>query len=1125
MDLNSKKRTCSCIVLAIYLIFYSLFTLAMPENLRFRHFMLKTQPSVGEVLAFEHDKYGFIWTGGRLGLARYDGKTFKIYHHSPDQPGSIPSNSVNDIVTDQRGQLWIATTRGLARFDETTESFHSYYADGSSNSLNSNLIYRIKFDNHGNMWLATREGLNKYDPHTDRFIKYPREKQPTIRASQSSEDNTNSESAANNVQPLSPSITTDKQYIDPKSLYTPYTMDISQHNNGKYYIGTGYGLKVWDPIQNTVEHYQTNSVEPHGLPANLIRNVTIDSHERIWLATEKGLVQFIEKEKKFVFYPTDKDIKHATHSAAIWDILEDIEGKIWVATDGYGLGVIDHETQELTTYTPELSHKDSISSDVLRRIYQDKLGDIWIGAYPNGINVFERYSSAFQLIRKSDKPGKELNESRVSSLYEFPDGTLWIGTEGGGINYYDSSTNEYKTITHNRNDPHSLSSNVVIDINSDTAGNIWVATWKAGVSVYNTETAKFTHYDHNPDDSTSLSDSHAWDVFETTDKYIWVATIGGGLNRFDPTTKTFKRYLHNIQDPHSVADNSVWALIEDKNQTLWVATENGLSRYNKSTDNFTNYMPSAGENSISSERVLSLHVDSQNVLWIGTHGGGLNRFDGVQFSVINEDNGLLSNVVNAIIEDDNQTLWISSDNGISSYNKITRETKNFTSDSGAIEGQFNRNAALRARNGDMVFGGKTGVTRFNPAKISQNKHIPSIVITEIKVQGKAQKNNKLDDILTTAPYLTKAITLKHSQNLLSISYAALNFRNPNKNEYAYTLEGFDTKWHEVGNETKATYTNLDPGKYTFKVRGSNNDGVWNLKGTTLEITVIPPKWLTWWAYTIYILALLGLVAGYLASLKQTNKKLEQEVQNRTKALTNANLRLEKQVVVDRTTGLANKRLLQYTVSHDAAASSRSYEAKNNYSETDTPEKNDIVFYIVECNHIEELVQKYGLSVANQIIGEISDLLLTLTRDSDYLIRWKNNQFIIISRHLSRFTANILAERIKQTLTHTEFNPQEKLWLKIDCAIGFACYPFNTNKPYHYSWQNTIDYAEFALETAKLSGQGNWVGLLSTNQLGYSTSDIRQFALQKQITIETSLNFSSQIQWAIPTGSKTAKRNT
>ncbi len=1039
--------------------------------------MQDSEVTVGEVLAFEQDKYGFIWIGGKLGLARYDGKNFKVFRHNKDDPNSLPSDTINDIVADQRGRLWIATIKGLSRFDFATETFHTYQHSSSSlTSLSANITYKIRFDRHGKMWITTRDGLDLYNPHTDDFTRYPREQ-------------------------------------DDPLLYTAYTMDITQDQDGIYYIGTGYGLKIWDPKLNKVTYHKSQHDNPRALQVGLIRVVLVDSQNRVWIGTEKGLMRYRRKTQDFDYYRTDISPQNAIDGAAIWDLIEDSEGYIWVATDGQGVGYIDQEKNQIVTSRYQIELPDSISDDIIRRVYEDRTTDIWVGTHSGGVDVFERYSSAFRLIRKSSEKG--LTEANVRSFFEFEDGTLWIGTDGGGINYFDKEKNDYLTLRHEEGNINSLRSDDIIDMERDSKGHIWVAKWKTAISVIEPETGNYRHYDNVPGDPTSISNTHTWKILNTSDGTLWVATIGSGLNRYHPEKDNFSNYVHNRDDPSSLPDDLVWDLAEDLDGTLWIATENGLGRYNKATDDFTVFRHKENEStSLSSNRVLSLYVSESNQLWIGTHGGGLNLFDRVSFSSVTAADGIISDVVNSIAEDKNGVLWLGSNKGLSSYNPFTKEVKTYDKHDGVQSGTLNIGAAIRAQNGDLLFGGANGITRFNPDLISTNKFIPPVHITKLAIQHKEQLINFQDSILNKAIYITRGISLQHSQNMFTLSFAALNFRNPLKNNYAYILEGFDEKWHYTGNESKATYTNLDPGEYLFKVKASNNDGVWNELGTSLTIRVIPPIWQTTWAYALYTFLFASLIAGYFWSLKHTNHKLELEVQSRTQALIDANTKLEELVVKDLQTGLGNHRLLEHVLVSDTASSIRKYNTWLTYGKQQFPRDADIVFYVIEIDDIENLSKNLTQEQHDRLLVDFAYELKNSARDSDFVIRWKESLFLIVSRHLSRYKANILAERIKSNIKCAHFELDSKTPLEIKCSIGFSSFPFNPKAPDQYTWETNLTFAEFALKVAKSSGSENWLGLLATVERVYTTSDLRQLALDKKITLETSLNGLNAINWSV-----------
>jgi diguanylate cyclase (GGDEF)-like protein len=1052
----------------------------LPTSLSFKHLMTGDGDSVGEVLSFYQDKFGFMWIGGKLGLARYNGKEFTFFRNQPNNPDSISGNTINDIIEDSKGQLWVATTSGLNRFDYETEKFEHFFHNPSNiNTISSNDIYRLRIDNNKNFWLTTREGLNRFDEATHRIIRYPREG-------------------------------------DNAELFTAYTMDIASNGNGIFYIATGYGLKRWDSQSGKITHYQSNRKLPNTLPVDLIRSILVDTQQRVWVGSEKGLVQFMPDTGDFIFYPTDMDAQGSTISAAIWDILEDRKGNIWVATDGQGLAYIDEQSKKLITSVHHNLSTDSINSNQVRRVYENRVGDIWSGTFPGGVNIFEPYRAGFRVHKNTGDDHKSISASNVRSFYLDSQGRLLIGTDGGGINYFDASSQSYNVMRNQPGKLNSISSDDIITMGEDAQHNIWVGTWNTGVTVFNDKTGAYKHYDADSNNPHALSNTHTWKILKTRDNTVWVATIGSGLNKYVPELDGFKHYLKSSKASSPIADDLVWALCEDSQSNLWVGTENGLSRYNKSTDSFTNYYADASKaGSISNNKIISLYVDSKARLWVGTHQGGLNLYDDKtdSFSAVTLEDGLLSNVVNAIVEDNEGNIWMSSDKGLTRYNPERRDLRNFTKDDGIQTGEFNVGAVIKAPSGELLFGGTHGLTRFLPKKIQTNTVVPPVVITEVSVMNKLSVIGAKDSALKKASYLTKEISLKHTQNIFSIGFAALNFRNSAKNQYAYQLEGFNEDWTFVGNESKTSYTNLNPGTYVFKVKAANNDGIWNQNATEMVIRVLPSWWNTPWAYAMYCLVIVSLAWAYVDNIHRTNRRLETSVRMRTQDLEEANKKLEELTLSDALTKLGNRRLLEKTIVSDTYAVDRAYENWRKSGSKIPLTNNDLIFTMIDIDHFKDINDVYGHAAGDKILIQVALTLQELARKTDYIIRWGGEEFVIVSKYTDRAEASVLANRFLEAVAATTFSVGDNMTLSLTCSLGYACYPLNKEHLQHYSWEAMINVADYGLYTAKKSGRNCWLGFESTDTLATSVEEIKQNARLRKIEFKTSLPTLSKVRWA------------
>ena len=795
---------------------------------RFVHYMQHAEDSIGEVLSITQDRFGFVWLGGRNGLARYDAYSYHIYRHDSDSNGSISANAVYDLLVDQAGYLWVATELGLNRYDYKSGRFiHYFYQEDNPRSLSHNTVYRIHEDSSGGLWFATQEGLNRYNAETDDIDRVVDQYNPKI--------------------------------------YKSYTLDVSDDGQGHYYLATGFGLIVWHKPTDQVSHF--NTATHSELKSHLMRSVMVDSRQRVWVATDTGLYRYLPEVQGFK-YIAPKNIKDQSDTP-VWDIYESADGVIWVAKDGGGLNYLEEETQLLVSFMRENNNANSISSNVVRRVNQTDNGDLWVGMFPSGVDVYSKYFNSFERYTSRGDQPFSLTVNNVRGLYA-EEGQLWVGTDGGGLNILDVESGSVDVISARGSSGASgLATSEVLAIEKDRSGQIWLGSWSSGITRYNPLDQSYKYYRHDMKEKNSLTSNHVWDIFEDSHGTIWVATISGGLNYYIPEIDGFGVF-HADDDVNALGDERIWSIAQSDENTLWLATQTGLSRFNINDQTFYTYRKDkTRKNSISGNRILSVMVDSLGKVWAGTHSGGLNLYDPEVdgFESIGVKQGLQSNVINAILEGPDNIIWVSSDKGISSYNPETKKVRNYSQVHGIQPKEFNIGSSVSLPNGDLVFGGLEGVTRFDPKGIMNNDKPNEIVFTELNIANNRVYPKDDSHVLDSSFLTTKKFNLTYKQNVFSIRYAGLGYRESVKNSYAYMLMGFDDGWRHVGSEMKASYTNLDPGSYRFLVKSANNEGVW---GTPIyvDVEILPPPWRTWWAYSAYALILGVLVCWYVLTQKK-----------------------------------------------------------------------------------------------------------------------------------------------------------------------------------------------------------------------------------------------------------------
>jgi signal transduction histidine kinase/DNA-binding response OmpR family regulator len=535
----------------------------------------------------------------------------------------------------------------------------------------------------------------------------------------------------------------------------------------------------------------------------------------------------------------------------------------------------------------------SLSNNSIYCIYKDDINNMWVGTYSGGVNFLPFYGNKFKLYRNKPDNTNSLSSNQVLSITGDKEGFIWIGTDGIGLNRFDQDKQIFQRYTHNSNDSNSVSNNYVfslLEIEPDVLG---VGYHRGGFDRFNLKTGIFTHIllDKKQNDTSPIT---LRAIFLDSYGLLWLGTADRGLFVYDKKNNSYVNYKYNPEDVNTLNNNSIRDIEEDKAGNVFIATNYGLNLFNRKTNRFIHFVNDPkNKNSISNDFIHTILTDSKGNTWMGT-GYGLNLFDAKtnSFKNFTTKNGLSNNRIQSILEDNEGYLWISTNNGLSKFDPVAKTFRNFGFTDGLQGNEFRYKCAYKAPDGQLFFGGANGLNSFYPKNIKDNTYIPPIYITGLQIFNKSV-NNLLDDEITQ----TKEITLNHTQSVFTLEFASLNFNLPEKNQYAYKLEGFDKEWNYVGAKRSATYTNLDAGRYVFHVIGSNNDGVWNKKGTTLRVIITPPFWLTWWFKTILVLSLIGLVVGYFRSrtdaLNKQRIKLEQQVKIKTKQLVESTKEAEK----------------------------------------------------------------------------------------------------------------------------------------------------------------------------------------------------------------------------------------
>jgi signal transduction histidine kinase/CheY-like chemotaxis protein/ligand-binding sensor domain-containing protein len=836
------------------LCFFRQVAVSQPKELVFEHLSAEQGLSQANVWCVHQDKLGFIWMATEDGLNLYDGYYFRIFRHNQHDSTSISNNNVRWIAEDADSTIWIGTQKGLNRYDRKSNTFKRFVNDPTNpESINSSNVLCIYLDSKKNLWVGTMMGLNLYDRQRNSFQRFlPDPGNPT-------------------TIPEGP------------------VRSIAEDASHNLWIGTFAGLSLLNEGHTSFTNYFHDPQNQHSISSNKITSLHLTG-EKLWIGTfDAGLNLLDIHDRSFTRYPYDQNDVYSLSSSYIYHLNEDQEGQLWISTEA-GLNILNKNTGTVKKYQHSLENEKSLSSNIVTNVFFDNDSRVWVSTRFGGVNIYDRTGNAFQHFKYKKNDLYSLQGANISSFTEDEEGNIWIGVDGNGINFFDRSTGKFENLVHEPGNRNSLSNDKVLAVRLDKAGGMWIGYWKGGVDYYDRKTKRFKHYLNDPANSKSLSDNSIFHIFEDSKQNIWIATFGNGLNRYNKETDDFTRYTNNPLDSNSIVSSILIHMTEDHLGKLWIATERGgLEMFDPETEIFTHHKAEGRVGDISSDAVFVVYEDSNKQLWAGTNGSGLNLFDrrSGTFKAYRQKDGLPNETIFGILEDDKGNLWISTNNGLSKFNPARETFKNYSTKDGLQSSQFNRWAFLRLSTGELLFGGINGFNLFSPSKLRDNLHVPAVYLTDLKLFNQSVPVTP-GGILTKSINLTKAITLSHDQNFISIEYVALSYRQTEQNRYRYFLEGLENDWIEAGRDRKVSYTNLSPGKYVFRVIGSNNDGVWSEKAASIEITITPPFWQTWWFITLSIFVIGGAVFSFyhtrINNIQRQKAYLEENVKLRTEEI-------------------------------------------------------------------------------------------------------------------------------------------------------------------------------------------------------------------------------------------------
>ncbi|HJX72079.1 MAG TPA: two-component regulator propeller domain-containing protein, partial [Bacteroidales bacterium] len=833
------------------------FIIAQSDNIKFTRIDINKGLSHNQVNCILKDSKGFMWFGTLSGLNRYDGYHFKVFRNQLKDSASINDNYINTLLEDHNGRIWVGTREGFVIYHPEYESFNRNVA-GYLHDLGipAESIIDLFKDRGGNVFFITSlNQLYKYQVSTGTAIHINRKSADTI-AAPSARILTVAENLEGNLWAISN--TGILELLDGKSyklLQRDYTI---YHQFPKEYLD----YRLFVDSDNDLWIYATNSA--------------------------RGLYIYHSDTRTFFHYSTNSP-KYRISSDIIRGLVQDDNGIIWVGTDHGGLNLISKENSTVRNLTTNLYDERSLSQNTITALYKDNIGIIWAGTFKKGVCYYHEDVVKFRLIKHQTSDPKNINYDDVNCFSEDADGNLWIGTNGGGLIYYDRKNEKFVYYRHDPYNINSLSNDVIVCMYMDSKEMLWIGTYFGGLDRF--DGSRFAHFRHDPKNLHSISDDRVWDIYEDTDNNLWIGTLGGGVNVFNRKTGVFRHFRY--ADSTTITSDYISSIKEDRIGNIWLGTAVGINVYNRVTKTFSYYASDdSNQGSLSNDNINYVMPDSRGTIWVGTREG-LNMYDWRtnSFKVFRQEDGLGDNSVFSIIEDFGGNLWLGTTNGLSCLMISSKEGsdsrifkfKNYDESDGLQGKEFNKGAAFRTRKGELVFGGTNGFNIFYPRNINVNLREPDIVFTDFQIfNNSIDVNKKINGRIILNKSITeiKEIILKYHENVISLEFAALDYFQPEKNKYEYMLEGFNSSWMSVdANLRKATYTNLNPGEYVFRVRASNNEGYWNTKGTELNITILPPFWKTRTAFIIYffiIIGLLLLLRYIIVERERMNHRTQQE---------------------------------------------------------------------------------------------------------------------------------------------------------------------------------------------------------------------------------------------------------
>jgi signal transduction histidine kinase/ligand-binding sensor domain-containing protein/DNA-binding response OmpR family regulator len=790
------------------------------QQLPYNNFIFHTFPSNYHYRATRsiiRDYKGLMWFGTENGLVRFDGINLKVYEHDSNSPRSISNNIVNALFEDSKHNLWIGTTKGLNLYNRAYDNFEKLDTISDETALlNLSYISSITAISDSVLCIGTFEqGLFCLN----------------INSKQSRRYRLITESGTNfNITCIQP------------------------ETNRQLWVGTQTGLLYFDIETGRFTSFFKNRNDLQSISSNVITSIKKDIYGNIWVGTQDtGLNLGVKSGNTFKFEPINSNsAKVRISSKSINKLLADEEGYLWIGTENEGLQQLEIRSGEVVVYTHDIGNSKSIGSNSIWSIYRDVEGRIWTGSYNKGISVHDACYSKFEGFQMNPYSVNGLINNDVRGFCESKDGKIWVATDGGGISRFDLQSRVFDRVICSGRGRNALNNNSIQSIICDSGDEIWVGTWGGGVDRLTQNGTLIKNYKIEGEEG--IGNNKIRTIYQDQKGNIWAGTNGSGLFRYNKNKDQFELFVYKDL---LIEKSYITSIQSGSGSTLWIGTLSGLIflKFDEKRSVVQSKSFTINNSAISSNGINSIYIDRNENIWLGTNAGGVNILDprNGTFKVIGKKNGLCSNSISGISEDNDGNFWITTNAGISKVDKETGEIIVFTTEDGLNSNEFYSKSCFKASNGALLFGSVQGFNLIDPQNIRTNHFIPNIILSGLKINNAPVEIALQSSPLSQQLSETDTLILNYKQTSFSIDFVALNYTRPNQNQFAYILEGYDDHWIYNGSKTTAHYTRVKPGKYTFKVKGSNNDGKWNEVPTTLYIVIEPPLWRTNWAYVLYLI--------------------------------------------------------------------------------------------------------------------------------------------------------------------------------------------------------------------------------------------------------------------------------